>query len=629
MSLLGALPACVLLLAWLAAIGRGVGLRWALVWTAVVGAWVAIVGMELLSLFHGVHFGGVLSLWLVVGAIVVIRYSRYVREGLGTVQVRVRERWRELTRGERVLVLGMCLVGALALFVGWWAEPSNYDSQTYHLPRIRQWLQQGSLAHFASDDLRLLVLAPGAEILIAHTTVLSGSDRYAQLVQGLAWVVAVAGVSLVVKELGGRGRVQLWASCICLSAPAVLLQATSTQNDLLVGSWICVGAAATLSYARTGKSLNAVLASLALGLALATKGTALFWGAPVGVWLAGLVLWNLWNLWKRRASVGMAAAMALLLAAPNVGHTWRNMALFGGAFGPSDPFGLAVEHPSVQTFAANLIRNMAMHAQGTAGISAWLTAAVQQVLGWFGADANDPATTVSIPYEVFRFTTNEDYTNAPFVVGLLLGAAGLIVWRGRRLPRAYAGLGLALVAGLTLFCLLLKWQIWGIRLQVPFLVMGGAYAVAVVTQLGGTWGERIVQGCALVSVLIGLGMLVVQRQRPLLSVGEGQSIVVASQMQNRFRLKPECEADYRRLAEQLSAQFADHSPPPVIGVQLTEDSWEYPLWILLDEVLPQGYTLHHVGVRNDSRGATDVSRLDVEVEIDMHAGVYRLRPVSP
>jgi hypothetical protein len=368
-----------------------------------------------------------------------------------------------------------------------------------------------------------------------------------------------------------------------------------------------------------------MLAAMALGMALATKGTALFWGAPVGVWLAVLIAGN---LWKKRASVGIAAAMALLLAAPNVGYMWRNLALFGGPFGPSDPFGLAVAHPSLPTFAANLIRNVTMHAQGTAGMSAWLAGAVANVLGWFGADANDPATTLSIPYEVFRFTTNEDYTNAPIVIGLVLATVGLIVWRGRRLPRLYVPLGLALVSGLALFCLLLKWQIWGIRLQLPFLVLGGAYAVAVVAQLGGAWGERIVQGFALVSLVIGLGMVVVQRQRPLLSVGEGQSILVASPMANRCRLNPTLESNYRRLAEQLGARFAN-SKAPVVGVELTEDSWEYPLWILLDEALPQGYTLHHVGVRNASRGATDVSKLDVVIQINMQAGIYRLSAVSP
>src|SRR6185436_4583982 len=67
------------------------------------------------------------------------------------------------------------------------APPNNWDSMTYHMPRVAHWAQAGSVAHYPTHILRQLWLGPWAEFGILHLYVLAGGDRLANLVQWLAF----------------------------------------------------------------------------------------------------------------------------------------------------------------------------------------------------------------------------------------------------------------------------------------------------------------------------------------------------------------------------------------------------------------------------------------------------------
>ena len=73
-----------------------------------------------------------------------------------------------------------------------------------------------------------------AEIAILNLRILWGTDKPANLVQWGSLVGSLVAVSGVARLLGIGNRGRLLAVALAVSLPAAVLQATSTQNDLVV-----------------------------------------------------------------------------------------------------------------------------------------------------------------------------------------------------------------------------------------------------------------------------------------------------------------------------------------------------------------------------------------------------------
>ena len=66
----------------------------------------------------------------------------------------------------------MAAVAGLTLIVAVLSAPNNWDSQSYHLPKVEEWVQRGSVGLFPSDFFSQNDLAPGAEYLLLHLRLL-------------------------------------------------------------------------------------------------------------------------------------------------------------------------------------------------------------------------------------------------------------------------------------------------------------------------------------------------------------------------------------------------------------------------------------------------------------------------
>lgn len=173
-----------------------------------------------------------------------------------------------------VVVIVLALQATLAIAVA----PNEPDSIGYHLPRAAYWLQYHSALQYlpgAIDD-PAQVAPPNAELLIAWTMAFARSDSFAQLVQWVALFGLLATIFAAARRLG-FGRVPAaFAAGLFALMPEPLLQAATTQNDVLASFLLC----ASLLFAVTGVLERSrgrlALAALAAGLAIGTKLYAVF-----------------------------------------------------------------------------------------------------------------------------------------------------------------------------------------------------------------------------------------------------------------------------------------------------------------------------------------------------------------
>lgn len=267
------------------------------------------------------------------------------------------------------------LLGLLALLVGgvylWHVRlilgvpPNNYDALTYHLSRVGYWLQYHSLYPWPTPNLRQTTFPMNAELGVLWTILWSGNDRLSGFVQWIAVPAIMVGIYGLVRHLGysrWRGAVAalLWATLT-----QVLLQSSTTQNDLVTASfWV-----ATLYFLFAGLGTrSAVLlafSGMAFGLAIGTKGTSLIVLPALGVALLAV-----WWLGRQQSDVPrhlIRWAVACLLGFVVLGSYIyvQNTIAFGNPLGPTTlRTGSTVFQPKggIATYADRLRDNLARYA---------------------------------------------------------------------------------------------------------------------------------------------------------------------------------------------------------------------------------------------------------------------------
>ncbi|PRY60711.1 hypothetical protein B0I28_102320 [Glycomyces artemisiae] len=603
----------------------------------------AIAVVEAASVGHALTPATVLAAWLgataAIAAAVVVRCVRDVDGGRGqsldVLKEELRSRrgatrrtWRRTKRAAAAApawqwALG-CVVAILAISAAVLAiasSPNNFDSQTYHLPRIEHWVQNASVAVYPTGIHRQVDLGPGAEYLLAHLRLLSGGDSAYNLLQYLAGVGAVLAASRITAQLGGGPTAQLATVFVLATTPEVLLQATSTQVDLVAAAWVAALATVVLDeFTRPGDADGSALRAaapapdalylgLALGLIAVTKTTGLLAAAPL------LLIWGIGRLvrdghrrrpclcgrspgrcsradasraWASRGRTVLASlaviALGLAVAGP---FLWRMQEAFGSPLGPP----MLRESIGVQTADPRLLLVNALRIAQTGldtplfFLSDATAGAINGLANLMGVDANDPRITFGTSeFPVPAWYPDED--RAAFPLTGLASLAGL-VWfavKGPRLRRAYAA---ALAVAFIGVACTVSWQPWVNRLVVFLIVLAapaaGLLAAALVKGVARTAGDRRRRraAVALIAVVASLasvaGLLTVAYGYPRRLTG-AWSVFSLTDMEERFVRRLEWLPQYEAAADAVAAR-----DPETVGIVQGNDSWEYPWWILLPE----------------------------------------------
>jgi len=546
---------------------------------------------ELLSVLHSITLPGLSLGWLLVNGALVglfLRSLRYRNSPPGHA-----ESPKNLPSFQRLLLLLVCLIVLLIGVTAIVAPPNNWDSMTYHMARVAHWGQDGSVAHYPTSFTAQLYQGPWAEMAILNMQVLSGSDHFANLVQWFSMIGSVVAASLIAEHLGASLRGQVFAAILCATIPMGILQASSTQNDYVVSFWmICLIHSIWLSLKEPKKQLLILKASGSFGLAILTKGTAYIYSFPWLVWLSLVLIQQYrWRVWKPFLTLGLPAVLI------NFGHYLRNLDLFGNPIGlPTKANDVVKETNDVFNISAlvsNVLRNLGPHAAGPFGLFnhliEWLIRLAHRLLG---LDINDPQTTsAGAEFSLNNLPNFEDTAPNPWHFLLILIAV-ILFFRvtSLRKQRDLLLYCLLLTASFLLFCLLLKWKPWNVRLHLFFFVAWMPFIGTVLSRIvDRIRHEKIIEYSLLSLLVMSLPLILYNESRPML--GEG-NIFTTARTDQYFNLRSTLENPYREAVRQTNHCSS-------VGLFLREDSWEYPLWILLHSQNPAAQ-IQHILVDNIS-----------------------------
>lgn len=416
------------------------------------------------------------------------------------------------TRSE--LVFGILLSGYLAILlaVALVSPPNNVDSLQYHMARVAHWIQNNSLAFYATQFEHQLYNPPGAEILILTLQALFGSDRLANLVQWLAFVGALVGVSGISRALGAGKHARLAGIGLAAVVPMAVLQATSTQNDLVGAFWLLAFAYfVVLGQLRSLTTAECIATGLALGMGILTKSTLYVYGLPFLVLLA--VSGGKANRPLRLRQLTIVLGLAALL---NLPIWWRNQTASGTPLGPPDL--VALHGPTaggggrlLQAPLRGLRMVLINFATPLPSVNERFTDPLRNTYTRLGLELEEPIV-------VFGWN-HEDLAGSPLHVmaaGLAAGIA-LLQWQKNRIAGKYAA---CVIAGY----LLLPWVLANsarpvnIRYQLPFYLAG----VPLVALLLDRWvSPRALGVLSSLILLLGLPWLLLNNTRPLIGLRPG------------------------------------------------------------------------------------------------------------
>ncbi len=150
--------------------------------------------------------------------------------------------------------------------------PHNWDSMTYHLARVAYFIQYDSLNHFRADYWAQNVHPKNASILNIYILLITGlRENFTQAIQFFSYLFGMISIYGISKLIGGNRFQSITAALIFSLLLSVLMEATTTQNDLIITS--LVGSIVYFSFLwhKTLKNKYLALASLAGGLASGVK----------------------------------------------------------------------------------------------------------------------------------------------------------------------------------------------------------------------------------------------------------------------------------------------------------------------------------------------------------------------
>jgi hypothetical protein len=298
------------------------GLSWTgtLVAAFVLGFAEIVVIAEVLSPFDGIRARNFLlaETAIAIGAVLLWLWRGAPRPVTPRVEL------NQLRRHPVIIVLGavvtLALVGELVLIVT--AVPNNWDSMAYHLSRAAAWYQRGTLGHLPAHSERENAFPPNGELLSLFTMMFAHNERFAALPQFVSELALLAAIFGVGRRLGFRRSEAAFGALIFATLSEVALQATTTQNDLIITA--CTVAAAYFLLGRSRVEIG--LAALAIALALGTKLTAIF-AAPI------LLLLAIALLSRRQIVTFVFAAVVAFTAFASPGYA-RNIREYGSPIGP-------------------------------------------------------------------------------------------------------------------------------------------------------------------------------------------------------------------------------------------------------------------------------------------------------
>lgn len=529
--------------------------------------------------------------------------------------------------GDRTLcriMLGILLLLSLVLLIGAvFTVPYNYDSMSYHLARIGYWIDHQSVAHYVTNIDRQIYSPVLAEYNLLHMMVLGGNDTFVNFLQYISMFLAAYLIYQSARRLGTNRTFSLFGAFVFMMMPLTISQSITTQNDLFVTVFFAIFVYELIGVVKWERILlnkEQIVTIMMLGLTVAFA-----YLAKTSV-CASMLLFMPWLLIARLAkkdkpgklagSVGIAVISILLPISETLIRTYHSS---GSLMTDTASGDIMVATKNISYIVVNILKNFSLLI--TQNICRPLNGFVYRIAIGAGQLLGVEVNNEAIAFHGFDFLHHmnmgddmysHDKTPSAFAAYLaVLGGVLLVILLVRLIVKRKKistevknqwslSLGFAVSAWLSFgfIMALLRWQPWGTRLLYP------ALAITVIMSANLLW--------------LFIGKMRKEIRVTILLIFMGVCTVLAvpsvnyNMKQAELFLQNGCEDrlsyyfvfNQRRASYEELLKMAQEEGVTDIGLIISGDGYDYPLWLMFHEEYPQG-KLRHIIAENQGEQADE------------------------
>jgi 4-amino-4-deoxy-L-arabinose transferase-like glycosyltransferase len=175
-----------------------------------------------------------------------------------------------------VLGAGVTVVFLFSALLIWIVPPNNNDSLATHMSRVAYWYQHGAFFPWPTHRIWQITYPVNMQLQAFWTFLFLGNDRIVEIVQWLSAVAALPAVFGLSRLLHASRPQAFFAAFVWATFPEIILESTTTQNDLVAGTLFAIMFYLLFLGLRNRHAGTVVLSGLAMGLGMGTKQTLFF-----------------------------------------------------------------------------------------------------------------------------------------------------------------------------------------------------------------------------------------------------------------------------------------------------------------------------------------------------------------
>lgn len=480
---------------------------------------------------------------------------------------------------------------ALTFIQGLFSAPSTTDAMTYQINRIMYWIQEKTTYQFFirnSHDF----MPPFASYILMHLYFIFNGDRFLFLSQWLAYVGSIYLSAVISLQLGANRRLSQVISLLVSTIPIAVLQATSTQADMVSAFITLLIFYLTLTFLKRPNYKYALILGLTLGLGMLVK-------APFYIFVIIPLSLFFVLLRKNPAKTFVLGSLVILIALTmQLRYYSQNTKLFGNPLGQKFQ-GKGNTYVNEKFDLPSIVSNLVKNTMNNIPIP-FFTNQAQSVLVVFhhliSIDIQDP----KISYTGLDFKVapvlypQEDLVASPLHIILII-LAGFFVIRASFKHEEKTELRLLyifLVIAYVIFATILKYESVHNRLLVTFIVVGTTVSGLILGM--NKLGKSVMNIFLMVSVPLAFLLVLLNVSRPYISYGFfydkikkyatpfsdiPESFFTEPRTKQYFNSRPYWYEPYDKVTDLIAKEGKNQ----IITMKLMDDEFEYPLWVMLKQ----------------------------------------------
>lgn len=565
---------------------------------------------QLYSAFHFIEQKAILGTWIALILVLLALLLLHREKGIDYYKIIDAVKKKEFRKTK--LVLGIICAGILLLSAK--SITANWDSMTYHMPRVMHWIQNKSVAFYATNVTRQITNPPLSEYVIMHVMLLTGSDKFVCMVQGVSYVLSAGLIYVIAGKMKMGKQYAYLAAFFFLMMPPAIAEAVTTQNDLFTAFMMLLFFYYYLDFVYSPDlaiSKENLLLSVKLGAVTAmgylAKSYVLI---PMALFIAYLGILKILNKEKIKNILAVCIAgivTALVSVCPFLLQSYK---VYGSLIPKAQTDGLLPETLSIRLLIANCYKNAAKYLSTPLipGINGFLMKIGRGIEKIFRIDINDAAistTEFELPDAAGAY--HHDMAANPLVLFLIFLVLIGILFKMCSRPKPETGMFACTVIGLLTTCTVSRYSPW----QVRFFLSVSAVAIIFVCffiermKKEYQWKEYFIGFIICLGVLSGYGAVYYTNDAVAAGYYGNEDGPYSYFVNNKIR------GSYNDIKVYTETEGCRN-----IGLYMGGDSYEYPLWVYLE----QAQRMEHVLVEDEYLQKLEDASFNPECIISINKG---------